>query len=101
MTVARTLNAVKPLMMFHIKGKAGAHAVSCHKVLLVWEQCQQEEVKRNTLFCSVYLKETRFPDSKDKSVFSHIVHMCEKWGSMNISNSAFNVFALYSKCKEI
>lgn len=34
---------MKPLLMFHIKGKDGTYAVSCHKVVLAWETCQQEK----------------------------------------------------------
>lgn len=47
--------AVKPLLMFHIKGKDGTYAVSCHKVVLAWETCQQEGGGKETHFVLCYL----------------------------------------------
>lgn len=36
-------DAVKPILMFRIKGKTGTHAVCCQKAVLVTETCQQAD----------------------------------------------------------
>lgn len=72
---------MKLLLMFHIKSKAGTHAVSCHKVVLVWETCQQEEggekQQKRKLFVLFYLlgKNPDFMAATVKNTINRVIHL--------------------------